>query len=176
MPGVRAGPDGRCDAAVDLRADPVACGAHRRVGAATEQRRRACRADLGFIGDHQGQVAQRLVHPGGHGVVDVGEVGDLPDQVEVDLGDQVVLRREVGVGGGRGHFGAGRHGAHRQVGVRLLSQCFHAGGEHLAEGLLLAAVARRLSGLAFGLGVIATSASLDTCPSYRMSATRSKPG
>ena len=108
------------------------------------------------------------LHPGGHGVVDVGEVGNLPDQVEVDLGDQVVLRREVGVGGGRGDFGARRHGAHRQVGVGSLAQHLQAGRQHLAEGFLLAAVARRAPVWWSAWDVTVTSASLDTCPSYRI--------
>ena len=79
----------------------------------------------------------------GIGCVDVGEVRDLPDQVEINLGDQVVLRREIGVGGSRGDFGSRRHHAHRQVGVGILAQRLQAGRKHLAEGFLLAAVAWR---------------------------------
>ena len=94
------------------------------------------------------KCAQRLLDPAWHRLsLTSVKYGHLADQVQVDLGDQMVLRREVGVGGRRGDLGAGGDGAHGQVGVRRLAQHFHACGEDLAEGLLLAAVARRLAGL-----------------------------
>ena len=57
---VGVGADRRRDAAVDLGADAVADPAHRGVVAA-EQRRGAGGRDLGLVGDHQRQAAQRLL-------------------------------------------------------------------------------------------------------------------
>ena len=131
---------------MNLGADAIADGVHRRVVAA-EQRRRAGGRDLGLVGDHQCQGAQRLLDPRRRAVVDVGEVRHLADQVQVDLGDQMVLRREVGVGGRRRDLGAGGDGAHRQVGIRRLAQHLDAGGEDLAESLFLPPVARCFAGL-----------------------------
>jgi len=128
---------------MDLGADAVADRADRRVAVA-QQRRRAGRRDLGFVGDHQRQRAQRLLDPARPAVVHIREVGHLTDKVEVDLGDQVVLRREVRVRRRRGDLRAGGHRPHRQVGVRGLTQHLDTGGEHLAEGLLLPTVAWRL--------------------------------
>ena len=102
---------------MDLGADAIANRAQA-ASSFAQQSGRARRGDLGLIGDRQRHAAQRLLHAGHPAVVDVGEVGHLAHQVQVDLGDQVVLRGEVGVGGRGCDLGPRCDGAHRQIRVR----------------------------------------------------------
>jgi hypothetical protein len=72
-----------------LGADAVADGANR--GVVAQQGGGAGGSHFGFIGDHECETAQRLLNPVESGVVDIGEVGHLANQVQIDLGDQMIL-------------------------------------------------------------------------------------
>ena len=131
------------DPLVDLGTDAIPDGAHR--GVVAQQGGRAGGGHLGLIGDDESQAAKRLLHPVEPGVVDIGEIGHLANQVKVDLGDQMIFRREVGVGRGGGNLGAGGHAPHGQIGVGGTPQGFQGGADQFAEGLLLPRPAGRVS-------------------------------
>ncbi len=143
-PGVAVRAESGFDPLVDLRADTVP---DRPDGVVvTQQGRGAGRRHLRFIGDDQGQAAHGLLHPIQAGVVDVGEERDLPHQIQVHLGHQVIFRGEVGVGRRGCDLGAGSHRPHRQIGVRRLAESVPCGDHQFVERLLLPRPAPVLGG------------------------------
>ena len=106
---------------MDLGADPVAHGPNR--GSLPPPSNAAVHA-AATSGSSATTSARwrRLSTRVGIRLVDVGEVRDLSHQVQIDLGDQMVFRGEVGVGGRRGDLGAGGDCANGQVGVGRLAQ------------------------------------------------------
>ncbi len=141
--GSASGPQRRLDALVDLGADPVADPDHP-PGIVAQHGCGAGGGEFRLVGDHQGKAAQRLLNAVQARVVDVGEVGHLENPVEVHLGDQMVLRREVRVSGRRRDLRACGDGTDGEVGVGRLPQHLQPGPQHLAESLFLAAITRRI--------------------------------
>ena len=117
----------RPDQAVpDVRADAVAQAGH--LGVRGEHGGGARRGQLGLVGHEQRDVGQGGADPAGGGASAVHRrFGQGPQASPEDLGDQVVLGREVGVGGGRGHAGPAGHVAHGEAVVAVLAQLLHRG-------------------------------------------------
>ena len=135
--GSTPGTDGCGQAVMDLSADPVAEVLD--VGVAAQER-------LGGRVD-QGRALGGQQHHGPHGVEDPivhrSRRSRLHGRQRLHappehLGQQMVLRAEVVVGGGRGHPGPAGHVAHGQPGVADLFDLVHGGLHQLGHHLGLA--------------------------------------
>ncbi len=166
--GIGVGAERRGDPGVQLGAEPHSQSPH--VGPAAEQGGGARRRQFRIVGHEQTKILERAGQSIGNALTP-GRSGDGRQRIEPppqDLGQQVVLGGEVGVGGGRGHAGSPRHAAHGEPLVSTLTRLVGGGVDQRCTTPACLIVSRRRVVSAASAAPVAApsdSASSDSGPS-----------
>ena len=131
--GIDVGPERRGQPIADVT--PDAQSQHLDVGVLAQQRVGHRARELGLVGDQQSDVPEHLDDARCRvaGFMRRGRGGDEP--APEHLGDQMLLGREVGVGGRRPDTGLGGHAAHGQTGETLSAQELDRGPAQTIDGV-----------------------------------------